>query len=30
MLLVLVIGIGGGVALFVWGIEKLRKNESEE
>jgi len=30
MLLVLVIGIGSGIALLIWGIEKLREHESEK
>ncbi len=27
MLAVLILGVGGGVALLIWGIEKLREFE---
>jgi len=27
MLAVLILGIGGGIALLIWGIEKLRESE---
>ena len=27
MLAVLILGVGGGIALLIWGIEKLRESE---